>query len=146
MRLYLLILCSLPALAGCVTTDASGNPIARDVKGKGVTLEAAMASATLDGSRVVASGRPPIAFLYPGTGRLAIRDLNTDYIPFSIEPTPEPGPKTLISITADGKVTGTASGEAGRHVTEVATVDKSHVFVITYQAVTATAAPTTPQR
>lgn len=146
MLLRSIILVSALALVGCVTTDERGKPIPHEVKGGRAVapLDAAMANATLDGSRVVASGKPPIAFLYPGTGRLAIRDLNTNYIPFSIEPTAEPGAKTLISITADGKVTGTASGDRGQTVTEVAAVDKSHVFVITYQATTAVEAA--PQR
>lgn len=128
------IFAALSGLAGCVTTDANGKPVAREVKAKPDAMEAALANATLDGSRVVASGRPPIAFLYPGSGRLSIRDLNTSYIPFSIEPTAELGPKTLIAISADGKVTGTATGESGPKVTDVAAVDRSHVFVITYQA------------
>ena len=122
----------LAASAGCVTTDATGKPIAREAAPtKQSVRDAAMAEALLDGSRIVASGRPgSVAFLYPGTGRLTVRDLTDRTIPFSTE---DVGVKTLFAITADGRLTGSVSKTPDApSVTELATVAKAHEFVITY--------------
>lgn len=127
---------SITALAGCVTTDANGKPIARDAKTRVDAYDAAMAAATLDGSRIVASGKPgAIAYLYPGTGRLSVRDLDSNTIPFSIDLTERDGPsvKTMIAISADGKLTGTTSNGNGPTVTDIANVNKAHSYVITFQ-------------
>jgi hypothetical protein len=123
---------SVASLAGCVTTDSQGKPIARETKSVQDLRARAMAEATLDGGRIVASGRPPIAFLYPGTGWVSVRDVDDNSIIFSGE---NAGSKTLYSITADGKLTGTVARTAdGTGVTEIATVNKGHTFVITYLA------------
>lgn len=147
MNAATLILASvaLASLAGCITTDANGKPIPHEEKPKVTPLDIAVSNATLDGSRVVASGKPPIAFLFPGTGRLAIRDITTSDIPFSIDlTTAKDEPKrTLIRIEADGKITGTASGANGPVVTELGAANKSHAFVITYQPAEIANAPGT---
>ena len=101
-----------PASAGVIATDMDWSRVA-----------------ATDGSRIVARGKPPLYFIYPGTGRLSVRDLDANSILFSIEIPANMSPeKTQISIAADGKFAGkTAAG-----VTDLGIVNKSHTYVITY--------------
>ena len=124
---------ALVAAAGCVTTDANGKPIAREVRTKLIAQDQATAEATLDGSRIVAMGKPAIAFLYPGVGWVSVRDLDAKSIIFSGE---NAGIKTLYTVTTDGTLTGAASkgADGGTLVTEIAAVNKTHTFAITYRA------------
>lgn len=118
------------ALSGCITVDE------KPAKPK-VSPDAGVVStdmdwsrvATTDGSRIVARGKPPLFFIYPGTGRLSVRNLDSNSILFSIElPPSQPAEKTQISIAADGKFTGkTAAG-----VTDLGTVNTKNTYVITY--------------
>lgn len=122
--------------AGCITTDGQGKPIPRQTRGpKPQPIDVAIATATADGSQVVASGKAgAVSFIYPGTGRLTVRDVTANTMPFSVQLTDRDGPatRTLIAIGTDGKLTGTASGENGPVVTELGNLDKAHTFVITY--------------
>lgn len=85
--------------------------------------------AATDGSRIVARGKPPLYFIYPGTGRLSVRDIDSNSILFSIEiPSSMSPEKTQISIGLDGKFQGkTANG-----VTDLGQVNRTHTYVITY--------------
>ena len=129
------ILLTALTASGCVTTDGNGKPIAHEVRTAQSMRDAALAEATLDGSRVVASGHPPLAFLYPGTGRLSVRDIDAGSIVFTVElpDRPENQAKTLISVGIDGKLTGSVGRPDGTtRATDIALVNKSHEFVITY--------------
>ncbi len=120
--------CGFALACGCITVDE---------KPKKVTTESGVVAsdmdwsrvATTDGSRIVARGKPPLFFIYPGTGRLSVRNLDSNSILFSIElPASQPAEKTQISIAADGKFTGkTAAG-----VTDLGTVNTKNTYVITY--------------
>ena len=134
MRSSLFILAAV-LLVGCIETDGNGRPIAHEVRPARSTRSNVMADATVDGSRIVANGRPPIAFLYPGTGRLSVRDVDSGSIVFTVElpDRPDNQVRTLIGISADGKLTGSVAKPDGTTgTTVIADVNKSHAFVITY--------------
>lgn len=116
------------ALAGCIV-DQPAKPRPSPQAGVIATDMDWSRVATTDGSRIVARGKPPLTFIYPGTGRLSVRDLEANSILFSIElPAGTAMEKTQISISADGKFTGkTAAG-----ITDLGQVNKSHTYVITY--------------
>lgn len=122
--------CLLPiAFSGCITVDEPAKPKASPDAGIINNEMDWSRVATTDGSRIVARGKPPLTFIYPGTGRLSVRDLEANSILFSIEmPQGSAIEKTQISIATDGKFTGrTAAG-----VSELGLVNKSHTYVITY--------------
>ncbi len=125
----LLAACGFAVIGGCTIEDQPAKPHAAPDAGVIATDMDWSRVATTDGSRIVARGKPPLTFIYPGTGRLSVRDLEANSILFSIElPASTPTEKTQIMIAADGKFTGkTAAG-----ATELGTVNNKHTFVITY--------------
>ena len=124
----LLAACGFAFTSGCITVDEKPKKVATE---SGVVASDMDWSrvATTDGSRIVARGKPPLFFIYPGTGRLSVRNLDSNSILFSIElPASQPSEKTQISIAADGKFTGkTAAG-----ITDLGTVSTKNTYVITY--------------
>jgi hypothetical protein len=121
--------CGFALLSGCFTVEEKAKPKASPDAGVIATEMDWSRVATTDGSRIVARGKPPLTFIYPGTGRLSVRNLDTNSILFSIElPPGTPIERTQISISADGKF----SGKTSAGVTDLGTVNSKHTFVITY--------------
>lgn len=121
--------CAFALLTGCTIVDEPAKP--KPAPDAGVVASDMDWSrvATTDGSRIVARGKPPLTFIYPGSGRLSVRNLDTNSILFSIElPPGTPQERTQISIAADGKFTGrTNSG-----ITDLGQVNSKQTYVITY--------------
>jgi hypothetical protein len=58
-------------------------------------------SAADGNGRIVAEGRPPLTFSYPGTGRVILRDLDSREIVFSMESPLNPGPQNAALLVID---------------------------------------------
>lgn len=126
---FLTSLLSLLVFSGCTIVDETAKPKPSPDAGVVASDMDWSRVATTDGSRIVARGKPPLTFIYPGSGRLSVRNLDTNSILFSIElPAGTPQERTQISIAADGKFTGrTSSG-----ITDLGQVNSKQTYVITY--------------
>ncbi len=90
-----------------------------------------LAPGALDGGRVVASGKPPLSFLYPGTGRLAIRNLTEKSLIFSLDmPSNFTGGATLVRIDAVKRNITSLAG--GNEYVLVDKIDPNDRYIITY--------------
>jgi len=69
-------------------------------------------SAADNGGRVVAEGRPPLTFMYPGKGRVIIRDLDSREIVFSMESPLNPGPANAALLVLDEEKRALVAREA----------------------------------
>jgi hypothetical protein len=129
VKLLLAATCGVALLSGCITVEEPAKPKSSSDAGVVSSDMDWSRVATTDGSRIVARGKPPLTFIYPGTGRLSVRNLDTNSILFSIElPQGTPNERTQVSISAEGKFTGrTAAG-----ITDLGSVNPKHTFVITY--------------
>jgi hypothetical protein len=92
-----------------------------------------LAPNTLDGGRVVASGKPPLAFQYPGNGRLSVHNWSKRSLIYSLDmPSTMTGASTLIRIDVEKRAIITKTG--GVETSVVPRVDIDDVYVITYVA------------
>jgi hypothetical protein len=92
-----------------------------------------MATSSLDGGRVVAVGKPPLAFQYPGNGRLAIRNVTEQSLIYSLDlPGNQTIGLTLVQIDPEKKQIVTIT--SGRETVVVSRIDTSDIYQITYVA------------
>jgi hypothetical protein len=102
-----------------------------------------LAPSSLDGGRTVANGKPTLAFQYPGSGRLAIRNMTENSLIYSLDlPTNTAIPGgVLVRIDAEKRAVITITG--GNEVVVVPKIDVNDRYVITYVA---SEVPATPKR
>jgi len=87
------------------------------------------------GGRVVAEGRPPLTFMYPGKGGVVVRDLDSREIVFSLEPPMIPGPKNaaLFVIDEEKRALVVRETREGKTVDSVMVgIDPNHRYRIVY--------------